>query len=170
MSSQSTTQKPDLTEAIAPPTRLSPPNVPFTPCHMFFYGSLMDTTQLKYITALPSTSTPDLLPATITGFRMKMWSIYPTLIASNHNESVSAVKGMLWKCETETQFESLVRYETDAYTWCFCTARLDDGTVLEGVRTFCWAGEPGSRELEEGTFDLEGWRTNSTFLKIDFDF
>ncbi|TVY36186.1 hypothetical protein LOCC1_G006124 [Lachnellula occidentalis] len=149
------------------PTRIAPPNVPFTPCHMFFYGSLMDPSQLKYITKLPHSTTPALVPATITGFRIKMWSIYPTLIAvasSTPNTSAeksdnTPVSGMLWKCETQAQFQSLMRYETDAYTWSFCTAQLEDETLLEGVRTFCWAGEPDSAELTEGAFDLEHWRT-----------
>ncbi|TVY17907.1 hypothetical protein LARI1_G004191 [Lachnellula arida] len=160
-------QTPDLKDANTPPskpTRISPPAVPFTPCHMFFYGSLMDPTQLSYITnhTLTTTSTtpPILTPTTITGFRMKMWSIYPTLIATSNPTNSNKVTGMLWKCDTEAQFQRLAAYETDAYTWCFCTAELDDGsgTLMRGVRTFCWAGEPDSEELTEGVFDLERWK------------
>ncbi|KAF2867002.1 hypothetical protein BDV95DRAFT_631464 [Massariosphaeria phaeospora] len=91
---------------------------PFQPCHMFFYGTLMDTEVLQ--TILQLTELPVVRPA--------------------------------------KQFRKLVAYETNAYTWCECDVQLDNGEVLRDCRVFCWAGDPESRELDEGTFDLERWR------------
>ncbi|MCJ1264034.1 hypothetical protein MMC22_003905 [Lobaria immixta] len=46
--------------------------------HMFFYGTLMDPTTLQWVLELPSP--PVLRPATVTGFAVKMWGVYPVLI------------------------------------------------------------------------------------------
>lgn len=61
---------------------------------------------------------------------------------------------MVWKCEEEAHFLRLKSYETQAYTWCFCVAELDNGTMVQGTRTFIWAGEPDSEELMDGSFNL----------------
>ena len=42
--------------------------------------------------------------------------------------------------------------------WEECEAVLEGGEVLGGSRVFCWAGDPDSRELEEGSFDLERYQ------------
>ncbi|TVY84861.1 AIG2-like protein C [Lachnellula suecica] len=131
---------------------LRAPSVPFTPCYMFFYGSLMDTDVLHVIAQLPKP--PTMVPATVSGFQMKMWSIYPTLIKRDGFK----VSGTLWKAEEEEQFLRLQSYETAAYTWCFCDVELEDGSVMTGCRTFCWSGEPESRDLSDGKFDLETYQ------------
>lgn len=128
------------------------PGEPFKPFHMFFYGSLMDPEVLQAILDLPEL--PTTRPATISGFSIEMWGIYPALI---HCYSGS-VTGTLWKVTSEAQFDRLAAYETAAYRWDECNAVLEGGDVLENCRTFCWAGEPDSKELEDGSFDLERYQ------------
>jgi gamma-glutamylcyclotransferase (GGCT)/AIG2-like uncharacterized protein YtfP len=119
---------------------------------MFFYGSLMDPEVLQAILNLPEP--PVTRPATISGFRVKMWSIYPTLVPGD-----GKVEGVVWEIKEEDHFKRLQRYESDAYEWVWCEAVLDDGkTVIETCRTFCWAGEVDSKELKEGSFDLERYQ------------
>ncbi|KAH9874594.1 hypothetical protein IAQ61_003784 [Plenodomus lingam] len=83
-----------------------------------------------------------------------MWGIYPTLIPS-HGGSVT---GTVWKVTSEAHFDRLAAYETAAYRWDECDAVLEDGEILGNCRTFCWAGEPDSKELEKGSFDLERYQ------------
>lgn len=133
-------------------TKQNMPGEPFWPVHMFSYGSLMDPEVLQAILDLPEP--PPTRPATISGFRIKMWGIYPTLIPS-HSGSVA---GTVWKVTSEAHFDRLADYETAAYRWDECDAVLEGGEVLRGCRTFCWAGEPESKELEDGSFDLERYQ------------
>lgn len=127
-------------------------NIPFQACHMFFYGSLMDPEVVQAVLGLPDL--PVTTPATISGFRIKMWGIYPALIPSPSGE----VLGSVWEVTLEDHFQRLAAYETAAYTWIECEATLEDNTVLKGCRTFCWAGSPDSKELEAGSFDLERYQ------------
>lgn len=127
---------------------------PFRPCHMFFYGSLMDPGFLQAILEL--SETPTMKRASITGFSVKMWGIYPALIPDKDGK----VSGMVWEMSSEAQFLELARYETSAYTWSECDVELNDGGTLHNCRTFCWAGDPDSEDLEDGVFDLEHYRKN----------
>jgi hypothetical protein len=61
---------------------------------------------------------------------------------------------MLWETTPDKQIDRLAAYETAAYKAEECDAVLASGEV-RGCRTFCWAGEADSKELEEGSFDLE---------------
>jgi gamma-glutamylcyclotransferase (GGCT)/AIG2-like uncharacterized protein YtfP len=125
---------------------------PFQPCHMFFYGSLMDPEVIQAVLGLPEI--PIVSPATLSGFTVRMWGIYPALVADRPGQ----VTGCIWEVNDEDHFNSLAAYETEAYTWVRCEARLDDGSILEHCRTFCWAGSPGSKELEDGAFDFERYQ------------
>jgi gamma-glutamylcyclotransferase (GGCT)/AIG2-like uncharacterized protein YtfP len=127
-------------------------NRPFQPCLMFFYGSLMDPEVVQAVLNLPEL--PSTKPATIFGFRIKMWGIYPALIPSTSGQ----VAGFVWEVDSEEHFERLAAYETAAYTWVECEAVLDEGTVCKDCRTFCWAGNADSNELEDGCFDLERYQ------------
>ena len=133
-------------------TRTNAPGEPFHPFHMFFYGSLMDPEVLQAILNLPEL--PTTRPATIFGFRIKMWGIYPALIPCHSG----TVTGTVWKVTSEAHFDRLAAYETVAYKWDECDAVLEDGEVLGNCRTFCWAGQPNSKELEDGSFDLERYQ------------
>jgi gamma-glutamylcyclotransferase (GGCT)/AIG2-like uncharacterized protein YtfP len=133
-------------------TEQNMPGVPFQPVHMFFYGSLMDFEVLQAILDLPES--PTTRPAIISGFRIKVWGIYPTLLPS-HSGSVTVT---VWKVISEAHFDRLAAYETAAYRWDECDAVLEGGEVLRGCRTFCWAGDPDSKELGDGSFDLERYQ------------
>ncbi|XPS98314.1 hypothetical protein M3J09_007522 [Ascochyta lentis] len=133
-------------------TKTNMPGEPFQPFYMFFYGSLMDSEVLQAILDLPEL--PSTRPATISGFRIKMWGIYPTLIPC-HSGNVS---GTVWKVASKAHFDRLAAYETAAYRWDECDTVLEGGEILRNCRTFCWAGEPDSKELEDGSFDLERYQ------------
>lgn len=73
------------------------------------------------------------------------------------------IHGAMYNCASEAHWERLVEYESAAYTWCVCEVRVinDEGAqeeVLQQCRTFCWAGDASSRELEDGTFNLAHWQ------------
>ncbi|KAH8588147.1 hypothetical protein B0O99DRAFT_601048 [Bisporella sp. PMI_857] len=121
---------------------------PFSPCFMFFYGSLMDPDVLQSVLGL--SDVPRLRKGTIKGFRMKMWGIYPAILDDQEGE----VTGMIWKCDQESHFLRLQGYETKAYTWTYCDVNLEDGGILGLCRTFCWAGDVNSKDLDDGSFDL----------------
>ncbi|KAH7382248.1 hypothetical protein BKA66DRAFT_586123 [Pyrenochaeta sp. MPI-SDFR-AT-0127] len=128
------------------------PSISFKPCHMFFYGSLMDSEVLGAVLKL--SETPITRPATVSGFSIRMWGIYPALIPSVPGK----VLGTVWKIDSEAHFERLQAYETGAYKWLECDATLENGEVLKDCRTFCWAGDSNSKELEDGSFDLRRYQ------------
>ncbi|KFY43814.1 hypothetical protein V494_01808 [Pseudogymnoascus sp. VKM F-4513 (FW-928)] len=125
---------------------------PFDPCPLFFYGSLIDPEVIQAVLELPET--PVVESGSVCGFSTKMWGIYPALIPHEGG----TVSGSIWRVNNESQFLRLKEYETSAYTWCPCDIELSNGDVLTGCRTFCWAGDPDSNELEEGTFDLQRYQ------------
>jgi len=144
------TKKPGpSTRAGSVPKRAEPP---FEPCAFFFYGSLMDPEVLR--TILDLSETPTVESGAVRGFSIKMWGIYPALIPHESGR----VSGSMWRVNSESQFLRLKEYETSAYTWCACDIELSSGEVLRGCRTFCWAGDSDSKELEEGTFDLQRYQ------------
>lgn len=66
---------------------------PFKPCFMFFYGSLMDPEVVQTVLGLPEP--PVMEKGLITGFKIRMWSIYLTLVPC----AGFKVYGTVWKCE-----------------------------------------------------------------------
>lgn len=130
------------------------PAEPFHSFRMFFYGSLMDPEVLQAILSLPEL--PVARPAAIYGFRVKMWGIYPALVpACSISEKVH---GTVWEVTSQIQFDRLAAYETQAYRWGECDGNLEGDETINGCRVFCWAGEPDSKELDEGSFDLERYQ------------
>ncbi|CBX95576.1 hypothetical protein LEMA_P027280.1 [Plenodomus lingam JN3] len=147
-SSQPTTNPPN------PPTS-NPPNEPFHPFPIFFYGSLMDPEVLQSILALPQPPSPK--PATLTGYRIKMWGINPALLPSLTGSV--PVTGVLWHVASADRFARLAAYETAAYRWETCERVLvEGGERVGGCRVVCWAGDPEGGELEEGGFGFERYR------------
>lgn len=126
---------------------------PYKPCLFFFYGTLMDPSILQSV--LDLSEPPTIQKGRITGFKVKMWGIYPTLVPGEAQDEVVGTASKIDSCE---QFLRLRTYETSAYDWCYCTIELEDGSTIDNCRTFCWAGSPKSRELEEGVFDLKRWQ------------
>ncbi|OBT64109.1 hypothetical protein VE03_06244 [Pseudogymnoascus sp. 23342-1-I1] len=126
------TKKPEPVTRSDPAPKGAEP--PFEPCPFFFYGSLMDPEVLQAVLGLPET--PVVESGSVCG----------------------VVSGSTWRVNSESHFLRLKEYETSVYTWCPCDIELSNGEVLSGCRTFCWAGEPESKELEEGTFDLQRYQ------------
>lgn len=125
---------------------------PFKPCFFFFYGSLMDPEVLQAVLGL--LEVPAVQEGWVTGFRMKMWGIYPTLLPHEGGK----VFGTAWKVNSLSHLLRLTEYETSAYRWSSCNVELSTGGTLCDCRTFCWAGDPNSQELEEGCFDLQRYQ------------
>lgn len=125
---------------------------PFEPCPLFFYGSLMNPEVLQAVLELPEA--PIVESGSVCGFSIKMWGIYPALIPHEGGR----VSGSMWRVNTELHFLRLKEYEASTYTCCVCDIELNSGEVLSDCRAFCWAGDFDSKELEEGTFDLQRYQ------------
>ncbi|KAF2749893.1 hypothetical protein M011DRAFT_465552 [Sporormia fimetaria CBS 119925] len=123
----------------------------FKPINMFFYGSLSDPEVLQAVLNL--SERPTLKPATISGFRIKLWGIYPALVPCQSG----SVTGSLWTVTSGAHFGRLVAYETAAYKVNKCQG-VSEGAPLKNCFTFCWAGHPESTELEEGIWDLKHYQ------------
>lgn len=126
----------------------------FESIYLFFYGSLMHPTLLQTITGIPTP--PITYSASITGWKIKIWGVYPTLVPSTSGR----VLGVVWQCTSQEQFDRLEQYESSKYRWVECEAVLEGGDREEKkevvkCRTFCWAGEEESEDLEEGEWDLK---------------
>jgi hypothetical protein len=126
----------------------------FKPCYLFFYGSLMDPEVLQAILELPEL--PKMKHASISGYSMKMWGIYPALTQDLKGDG--KVYGTVWKVISEAHFHRLAAYETSAYAWRECDVETEDGEILNYCRFFCWAGDPDSKDLEDGSFSLEHYQ------------
>jgi gamma-glutamylcyclotransferase (GGCT)/AIG2-like uncharacterized protein YtfP len=123
---------------------------PFRPCFLFFYGSLMDPDVLQVVVGLPET--PTVFGGWVTGFSVKMWGRYPTLIPCERGKVV----GRVWKVNELSQFSRLQEYETSTYSWCACDIELVSGETMHSCRTFYWAGDPDSKNLKMGFLTLKG--------------
>jgi hypothetical protein len=88
----------------------------------------------------------------ITGFQVKMWGIYPTVVPSDNSNH--KVHGMFWNVPKARQVVSLAEYETEAYKVTPVIIYTEDGSVITEGRTFCWAGDLNSTDLSDGNFDL----------------
>lgn len=123
----------------------------FEPTLFFFYGTLMDPDVLSAIAQLDDT--PELAPAWVAGWEMKMWSgRYPTLVPGE-----GKIAGRAWRATSRAQCLRLQRYETSAYDTAPVDIHLESGEVVQGM-TFKWARGARSRELSDGTFDLAYWQ------------
>ncbi|RYP92700.1 hypothetical protein DL770_001213 [Monosporascus sp. CRB-9-2] len=130
-------------------------DIVFEPFYFFFYGSLQDPGQIRRVCGLDASALPPgaLQPATIRGWRVKMWGPYPALVPADAD---TEVRGVVWKCEIGAHVSRLCFYETDNYRLEFVDIKKDDGEVIKDGRTFVHAGDPA--DLEEGSFDLAQWR------------
>lgn len=124
----------------------------FHPAFFFFYGSLMDSEVLQHVLNLDEL--PRVETATIKNFRVKMWGIYPALVPAFG----STVSGTTWQVASIDEFVKLARYETSAYTTCEIEIVRQNGDIIENGKSFCWAGDPRSNDLEEGEFSLDRYQ------------
>lgn len=128
------------------------PELPFRPCHVFFYGSLMDAQVLQAVAKLANP--PTIRNGIVRGLKVKMWGIYPTVVPDQHG----VVAGTVWHTDNPSHIHHLQEYETRAYKLCDCEVELEEGQRVLASKIFCWAGEADSPELEEGVFDFERYR------------
>lgn len=121
----------------------------------FFYGSLMDPTVLREV--LNFKETPELKPAQIIGFQVKMWGPYPALLLG---EIGQVARGMACEIEGAKNKERLAIYETNNYDERRVLIDIDgeegpfDGSFLGTA--FEWVGNQD--ELKEGSFDVKDWQ------------
>lgn len=118
----------------------------------FFYGSLMDASTLQRVLGLEER--PQLKPASIVGYDIKMWGPYPAL---QDGPPGNVVPGMMWEVEGTKRKDRLAEYETSNYKEHGCIIEMADGSNVWGT-TFMWNGN--ASELKEGTFDLKDWQMN----------
>ena len=112
----------------------------------------MDPEVLQAVLGLPEI--PAVKCGSITGFSVKMWGIYPALVQDENGK----VSRTLWGVTSKAQFLRLAEYETSVYIWCECDVELNNGGTLHNCWTFCWAGDPDSEDLEDGSFDLKRYQ------------
>ena len=113
----------------------------------------MDEQQLKKVLRLDSP--PDLRPASIVGYSIKMWGPYPALVDGPPG---NVVNGVVYEVTREDHERRLAYYETDAYRSALCYIQPADGGEQIYGKTFVWADDPNDEDLAVGSFDLEGWR------------
>ncbi len=129
------------------------PNVNYGPPDKelyFFYGSLMDPSMLAKVLQLRDP--PELLPAKVIGYCIKLWGPYPALL---DGPTGSAVYGMAYEVQSPSDKKRLADYETNHYKVRSCRIHLQDGSIVLG-RTFMWNADKAL--LKEGTFDLKDWQ------------
>lgn len=115
---------------------------------LFFYGSLMDTDLLVKLLELHHP--PDLRPAELKGWRIKMWGPYPALIpAPGWTEPVL---GCVYECQGK-HLPALERYEGETYRPQEVTVTLPSG---ETVTAWCFVWDDDLDELEEGSYTPKG--------------
>lgn len=125
------------------------------PPNLFFYGSLMDPDVVRVIAEI-SAAEPQLLKASIRGFKLKMWGVYPTLVPGFAEDTV---QGVYWQAENMRQIDLIQRYETHRYKPATCVISVgEDARTIEDGQTFVWAGDPASKELKDGEFLLERYQ------------
>lgn len=94
---------------------------------------------------------PELHPAYITGYSIKLWGEYPAIVDEILDQSIRRV---VYRVRSRAEEDRLAAYETDMYRVKVCIVHLADGPRAAGV-TFVSNGDPSS--LKEGRFDLKDW-------------
>lgn len=118
----------------------------------FLYGSLMDPSRLRSVLGL--SERPQLRPASVVGYAVKMWGPYPALV---DGPTGNVVPGMAFDVEGAGKKERLAAYETDRYTAVPVIIRFEAGTSCDG-KAFVWNRGRDKNELIEGTFGLKDWQ------------
>jgi hypothetical protein len=95
--------------------------------------------------------TPALQPASISGWKIKLWGPYPALVVKPGN----VIHGMAYEVQKAAHVEDLKYYETEVYRVEGCNIELANGAEVQG-ETFVYNGEESL--LKEGIFDLKDWQ------------
>lgn len=117
----------------------------------FFYGPLMDPTQLQRVLSLKDRPR-SLKPAEIVRYHIQMWWPYPVLIDGPPG---NVVKGMAYEVKGRENNDSLAHYETNNYKDRGRIIRLRRESKISGT-TFEWVGD--TEQLKDGRFDLRNWQ------------
>jgi hypothetical protein len=120
---------------------------PFKKQHYFLLGPLMDPSTLSQV--LGTDGMPELKPATVFGFKCKLWGSHPVL---SDELCRDAVHGVAYEVQTAEEKQKLVDYHGPNYDLGPCTIHLDDATWVWG-RIFKW--DVDESLLTEGTFNIE---------------
>ncbi|KAI0417419.1 hypothetical protein F5X98DRAFT_387144 [Xylaria grammica] len=118
----------------------------FKPCHMFFYGTLMDPYVLQHVTRYPTK--PVMRPGWITGFKLKIGALISVLATgeaklgqggefssqgdaqTRASESSIKIHGIFWKVEDYQYFWALQQYETSAYRGYWCRIHVEGNSQI----------------------------------------
>ncbi|KAJ5683934.1 uncharacterized protein N7477_000279 [Penicillium maclennaniae] len=132
------------------------PRTPFREGYFFFYGTLMHLSTLAKILQLPEP--PQMRPARVIGYEIKLWGQYPALV---DGEAHHPVDGLAYEIISRAHWDRLAAYETDQYDLQpILIDFLDNGEKgVEGV-AFGWKGE--LEDLRDGSFNLENWLQEQT--------
>ncbi|KAA8643670.1 hypothetical protein EYZ11_003386 [Aspergillus tanneri] len=131
-----------------PSIELSPaPTGPY-----FFYGTLTDSSMVSEILNLDTE--PILRPATIVGYKCKMWGQYPALLPTITD---TVVEGSVYLVRGREDGRKLADYETSNYHPVPCRILYTDGRepAQDWGHTFQFVGN--ADDLSEGEFDLQVW-------------
>ncbi|OJJ33316.1 hypothetical protein ASPWEDRAFT_174726 [Aspergillus wentii DTO 134E9] len=126
---------------------------PFQSQYYFLYGSLMDQSTLARVIKRPHR--PELIPARIVRYRLKLWGAYPALLDGSED---AVVIGMAYEVRSLSEQRYLEAYESDYYVNSPCVIELEGGKAVVG-RTFKWAVDQSL--LRDGAFDLRDWQLDS---------
>ncbi|EZF29936.1 hypothetical protein TMEN_2888 [Trichophyton mentagrophytes] len=120
----------------------------------FFYGTLMDPTLLVQLLHLDKL--PDLRPASIKGYKFKLWGPYPALLDDEHDDS-AVIEGAVYNVESVEHAHALANYETKNYTTGTTTAYYSDGQQPETDQVTIYVFAGNRSDLSEGDFNLQRW-------------
>ncbi|KAL4732991.1 hypothetical protein BDV11DRAFT_210559 [Aspergillus similis] len=131
----------------------------------FFYGTLADPALLAEILDLDSL--PELRPARIFGYKVKLWGQYPAVISVDESppgtDSDCVVEGFVYRVERVQHVERLAEYETGNYRPGACLIVYTDGPAngLKGrpfeEQGYVFQYVGNMNELNDGVFDLGAW-------------
>ncbi|KAI9775772.1 MAG: hypothetical protein M1839_000900 [Geoglossum umbratile] len=96
---------------------------------------------------------PPTCPATVTGYKCKLWGQYPALVDEPLGETIS---GVAYEIQSQDEKTGLETYEGDSYALEGCLIKFENGTRMLGL-TFKWKGDLGV--LKDDSFDLRDWQT-----------
>ncbi|KAJ5561787.1 hypothetical protein N7535_003753 [Penicillium sp. DV-2018c] len=120
----------------------SPANGPFLPGYFFFYGHLMDPSTLAR--ALQQPEAPDLRPARVLGYSIKMHGRDDPALVWGPPENV--VDGVAGEIRSQEQFERICGFGCEKFEASPCYIEFveeeGEGEVVKG-ETFLWQGDHG---------------------------
>lgn len=127
----------------------------------FFYGELMDPSTLGSIinpsqSETPPQPLPQLHPASVQGYKLKLWGDYPALIDNIGPDWHVPIHGAAYEVQSEDEENRLVEHATPMYYGeGGCTLTFGNGETTYRARLFQWVADRSL--LQDGSFDLGDW-------------